>query len=155
AWMGAALGLLVDTALDAQEATAGLLLMPGHARRQAIVNHGYTDQARATGLSPGELDRRGAEAIGQPGTAGQVPARRGATGAGGATAGDDPLAFGLERLLDGVARYVAARADGAPSAMPEQADEPPETDAYPKDAKVRAARLARREAEKAAREAQK
>ncbi len=155
AWMDAALGLLVDTALDAQEATAVLLLMTGHARWQAIVNHGYTDQARETGISPDELDRQVAEVIGQLVTAEQFPHLRVAIDAGVFTAEGDPLAFGLERILDGVDLYLQARSEGAPAATPSALQQPPETDAFPKDPKVREARAARREAEKAAREAAK
>src|SRR5699024_665224 len=136
AWMDTALELLAGTALDELESIAVLLLMTGHARWQAIVDHGYRDRARESGLTPEELDRQLASLIEQLVTAEQFPHLRRAIDAGVFTADDDPLAFGLERLLDGVALYVTARADGGPSTMPEQPDEPPETDAYPKDAKV-------------------
>src|SRR5690625_226680 len=155
AWMDAALELMSGTPLEPLESTAVLLLMTGHARWQAIVDHGYTNRAREVGITPNELDRQIAGMIERLVTAEQFPYLRGAIDAGVFTADDDPLAFGLERILDGVELYVRSRAEGAPAAMPTEPEDPPATDAFPKDTKVRAARIARREAEKAAREAQK
>ncbi len=155
AWMDAALELMSGTALDPREATAVLLLMTGHARWQAIVEHGYTDQARQAGTTPNELDRQMAALMDRLVTAEQFPHLRRAIDAGVFTAEGDPLAFGLDRILDGVDLYLRARADGAPAEVPPAPEVPPATDAFPKDAKVREARAARREAEKAAREAAK
>lgn len=155
AWMDAALELMSSTPLDPLECTAVLLLMTGHARWQAIVDRGYEEQARAEELTADDLDRQIADTIDALVTAEQFPHLRPAIDAGVFTADADPLAFGLDRMLDGVGFYVESRAGGAPSAVPRQPEEPPDTDAFPKDAKVRAARIARREAEKAAREAQK
>ena len=155
AWMDAALELMSSTPLDPLECTAVLLLMTGHARWQAIVDRGYEEQARAEELTADDLDRQIADTIDALVTPEQFPHLRPAIDAGVFTADADPLAFGLERLLDGVGLYVDSRASGAPSAVPQQPEEPPATDAFPKDAKVRAARIARKEAEKAARESQK
>lgn len=155
AWMDAAHELMANTPLDPLECTAVLLLMTGHARWQAIVDRGYEEQARAQALTADALDRQIADTIDALVTAEQFPYLRPAIDAGVFTADADPLAFGLERVLDGVALYIDSRAAGAPPAMPRQPTEPPGTDAFPKDPKVRAARIARREAEKAAREAQK
>ncbi|MGH1548129.1 TetR/AcrR family transcriptional regulator C-terminal domain-containing protein [Leifsonia poae] len=61
----------------------------------------------------------------------------------------DDFAFGLERILDGIERYVAARGEGAsiaPMPRPESA---------PRDKAVREAAKARREAESKLREARK
>lgn len=154
-WMDTALELMSGTPLDPLECTAVLLLMSGHARWQATVERGYDEQARADEISPDDLDRQIAEMIATLVTPEQFPHLRPAIDAGVFTADADPLTFGLERMLDGVALYVESRSAGEPSTMPPEREQPPETDAFPKDAKVRAARIARREAEKAAREAQK
>lgn len=155
AWMDAAFEALSATPLDPLESTAVLLLMIGHARWQAIVDHGYTDSAREAGLTTNELDAQIAGFIEQLVTAEQFPYLRRAIEAGVFTGDDDPLMFGLDRILDGVALYLQDRIDGAPATVPPAPEAAPEADAFPKDAKVRAARTARREAEKAAREAQK
>jgi hypothetical protein len=60
--------------------------------------------------------------------------------------------FGLSVLLDGIGLYIEQRTSGAPVTVPDEA-QPTET--YPKDAAVKAARQARREAETRLREAQK
>ncbi|WP_314148184.1 TetR/AcrR family transcriptional regulator [uncultured Leifsonia sp.] len=62
----------------------------------------------------------------------------------------DDFAFGLERILDGIERYVSARAAGEPVTAFEERPEP-----LPSDKAVREAAKARREAEKALREARK
>jgi len=64
--------------------------------------------------------------------------------------GQDDFAFGLERILDGIERYVAARAAGEPVTAAE-----PRPEAVPNDKAVREAAKQRREAEKALREARK
>ncbi|MDN4614692.1 TetR/AcrR family transcriptional regulator [Leifsonia sp. F6_8S_P_1B] len=62
----------------------------------------------------------------------------------------DDFAFGLERILDGIERYVAARAAGEPAAAA-----PARPESLPRDKAVREAAKARREAESALREARK
>lgn len=62
----------------------------------------------------------------------------------------DDFAFGLERILDGIERYIAARATGEPVVAAEPRPEP-----IPHDKAVREAAKQRREAEKALREARK
>lgn len=64
--------------------------------------------------------------------------------------GQDDFAFGLERILDGIERYVAARASGEPITAAE-----PRPEEIPNDKAVREATKLRREAEKALREARK
>ncbi|MFF2052466.1 TetR/AcrR family transcriptional regulator C-terminal domain-containing protein [Leifsonia sp. NPDC058194] len=64
--------------------------------------------------------------------------------------GQDDFAFGLERILDGIERYVAAREQGE-----ELSPAPERPEAVPNDKTVREASKARREAEKALREARK
>ncbi len=62
----------------------------------------------------------------------------------------DDFAFGLERILDGIERYLAARESGEPIAVAEARPEP-----VPRDRAVREAAKARREAEGRLREARK
>ena len=62
----------------------------------------------------------------------------------------DDFAFGLERILDGIAAYVAARRSGEPVTAYEERPEP-----IPRDKAVREAAKARREAESKLREARK
>jgi AcrR family transcriptional regulator len=62
----------------------------------------------------------------------------------------DDFAFGLERILDGIATYVAARRSGEPVTAYEERPEP-----LPRDKAVREAAKARREAESRLREARK
>lgn len=64
---------------------------------------------------------------------------------------DEDASFGLERILDGVERYVAARADGRQTPPVVQ----PTAEPYPHDKAVAEAVKARREAEKKVREALK
>ena len=155
AWMDTALTLLSTTGLDPVENTAVLLMMTGHARWRAIVDRGYQEQARASEMSTDDLDRQIAERIDRLVTAEHFPHLRTAIDAGVFTTDANPLTFGLERMLDGVALYISSRGDGARSEMPHEPQQPPATDAFPKDPQVRAACAARREAEKTAREAQK
>jgi len=62
----------------------------------------------------------------------------------------DDFAFGLERILDGIATYMAARRSGEPVTPYEDRPEP-----IPRDKAVREAAKARREAESRLREARK
>jgi AcrR family transcriptional regulator len=64
--------------------------------------------------------------------------------------GQDDFAFGLERILDGIERYVDARRAGEPVAAPPGRPEP-----VPSDKAVREAAKLRREAEVRLREARK
>ena len=89
-----------------------------------------------------------------PPIAEEFPALRRAVDAGVFRAeDDDPMAFGLERVLDGTEAYVAARAAGAHTPPSTRTDAEEAT--VLADKKVREAQKARREAEKRLREARK
>jgi len=68
---------------------------------------------------------------------------------------DDDFAFGLERILDGIAHHVERDGGpGSPVATEREPELPPQLE-LPRDPRVRDAAKARREAEKGVREAQK
>lgn len=154
AWMDAALEILADLPLTESERVAIMLLLTGHTRWQGIIERSYVDTASAAGVDPQAIDDARDAMLEALVTAEEFPALRRAVEAGVFRADDeDPLAFGLERLLDGVEGYVAARAAGEPASVPAA---PVEDDpAVLADKKVREAQKARREAEKRLREARK
>lgn len=155
AWFDAGLAVLDGTALDWLDRTAVLLLVMGQVRWAASIERGYTARAATAGVKPGDLDLVVERVLDTLVTADAFPTLRQALDAGVLSAEADPFVFGLERLLDGVSRYVEARDEGSPARVAEPATGPVATEGFPKDPKVRAARTARREAEKAAREAQR
>lgn len=152
AWMDAALAVMKDTPLSMEERVSALLLVTGQVRWEATVDRGYSATNRELGMTPSERDLAEQRLIGGLVTAEAFPYLHEAIAAGILVDDSDPFAFGLERLLDGVESYIAARAAGAaPGITPEV----PVTDSFPRDPEVKAARQARREAEKKLREAEK
>lgn len=153
AWMDAALDVLADLPLTEGERVAILLVVTGQTRWQGIIERAYAEAAKAAGIAPQLVDDARDAMLDALVTAEEFPALRRAVDAGVFRADDeDPLAFGLERMLDGIEVYVTARADGAPSTMPAPAADEAVVLA---DRKVREAQKSRREAEKRLREARK
>jgi AcrR family transcriptional regulator len=151
AWMDVALGVLDDSPLDPAERLGALLLVTGQTRWEATINRGYQSSNRALGVSAAERDRAEAALIASLITPEAFPYLSRAAAAGVFTSPDNPFAFGLERVLDGIESYMESKAAGRPAAAePQPADE-----AFPKDETVRHARQARREAEQKLREAKK
>jgi AcrR family transcriptional regulator len=154
AWMDAALDILGELPISEDERVAVMLLLTGQTRWQGIIERSYVESASAAGVDPQAIDDARDAILDALVTAEEFPALRRAVDAGVFRAeDDDPLGFGLDRLLDGVDVYVTARAAGAPSAMPrlEVGDDP----AVLADKKVREAQKTRREAEKRLRDARK
>lgn len=151
AWMDAALGVLDDTPLDHEERVGALLLLTGQVRWEATVDRGYDRSNSELGLSAAERDRAEAAIIASLITPEAFPYLTQAAAAGVFTSERNPFAFGLERVLDGIDSYIAAKGDDAAPPLP--GDEP--VDAFPRDEGVRKARQARREAEQRLREAVK
>lgn len=151
AWMDAALGVLNSTPLSMVERVAALLLLTGQCRWEASIDRGYKSSNQALGMEATERDRAEETLIGSLVTAEAFPHLAVAIEAGILTDPSNPFEFGLERLLDGIGSYIAARDAGTTPPVPE----PVVSDAFPRDAKVKAARQARREAETRLREAQK
>ena len=122
-----------------------MLAITGHARWSASVLASYVRMARETGVA--DIARREDELFRRLITADGYPALRAAVDAGVFLEASDPFAFGLARLLDGVAAYLASGARDAPAPWVET-----EAPAVAADRRVREARKAVRAAEKVLRE---
>lgn len=154
AWLDAALAALETTPLNAQERLAVALAVTGDARWCGIVQAGYTEQSRGSGLTPDEVAVREATLYDRVISADEFPALRRAIDDGVFLSPDDPFRFGVERVLDGVASYIAALDRDEPHARSEDwvALDPAELAG---DRRLREAQKAVREAEKALRAARK
>ncbi|KQQ65261.1 TetR/AcrR family transcriptional regulator [Microbacterium sp. Leaf320] len=106
AWLDASLEALEGTPLSADERMAVALAVTGDARWCGIVQAGYTEQSRGSGLSPDEVAVRESELYDRVITADEFPALRRAIDSGVFTSPDDPFRFGMERVLDGVSSYI-------------------------------------------------
>ena len=152
AWMDAMLGSLADVPLDEDERVAVILLVTGQLRWQSTIERSYEVAAGAAGIDPQAIDDGRSAVLDAFVTAEEFPALRRAVDAGVFAEGEDPFAFGLERVLDGVADYVAKREQGPRPAPPAVPREPAEVSG---DKRVRESRKAVREAEKRLRDARK
>jgi AcrR family transcriptional regulator len=155
AWLDLGLETLAGLPISEPEKLATVLVVMGQCRWQGLVERSYVEAARDAG---GDLQavETGMEAMMRyfitpesfPWIAEAVEG--GAFGMNG----PDPFAYGIERVLDGIEGYVAARADGAPP--PEPAPAVPEgAEALMRDPKVKEAVRMRREAERQLRDARK
>lgn len=153
AWMDAGLAALGDTPLDHRDRLAVLLLVTGAARWAGQVLAGYRRAEREGATSNGDIAIREDALYRALITGDAFPHLRAAIDAGVFLDETDPLAFGLERSLDGVAAYMAGVARG------EAVERTPwptlEDDDIADDKKVREARKAVRVAEKVLRDARK
>lgn len=112
AWLDAGLAALAATPLSTEERMAVALAVTGNARWCGIVQAGYTEQSRGTGLSPDEVALREAELYDRVITADEFPALRRALDDGAISAPNDPFRFAVERVFDGVSAYIDALGDG-------------------------------------------
>ncbi|MFJ2503023.1 TetR/AcrR family transcriptional regulator [Microbacterium sp. NPDC087592] len=154
AWLDAGLAALEETPLTAEERLAVALAMTGHARWCGIVQAGYTEQARGSGLTPDEVSAREAALFDRVITAEEFPALRRAIQDDVFLSVSDPFRFGVERTLDGVAAYIAGLDRGEEhSTATDWVDlEPAE---FAGDRRLKEAQRAVRDAEKALRAAHK
>ncbi|MBM7504284.1 TetR/AcrR family transcriptional regulator [Agromyces aurantiacus] len=152
AWMDAMLEALSSTPLDQGERVAVILLVTGQLQWQSTIERSYEVAAHAAGIETQAIDDGRSAMLAAFVTAEEFPALRRAVDAGVFADGDDPFAFGLERVFDGVAVHMAERAAGAPADASATPREAPEVTA---DKRVREARKAVREAEKRLRDARK
>lgn len=147
AWLDASLEALEETPLSADERMAVALAVTGNARWCGIVQAGYTEQSRGSGLAPDEVARRESELYDRVITSDEFPALRRAIDDGVFTSPSDPFRFGIERVFDGVAAYIDALDRGAPAQ--------PVTDWIALDPVELAGDRRLKEAQKAVREAEK
>jgi len=155
AWLDAALATLRATPLDYEEKVSVTLAVMAQARFEGIITRGYRAAAEAAGGMVDDLDARADELLARLITPEAYPEVHPALLAGVFGPGvENPFAFGLERVLDGVEAYVAARPAG-PVERSEPAASAAVDEAVERDPKVREARKARREVEKALRDARK
>ena len=154
AWLDAGLATLEGTPLTAEERMAAALAVTGHARWCGIVQAGYTEQSRGTGLTPDQVAAREAALFDRVITAEEFPALRRAIDDEVFLSAADPFRFAVERTLDGIAAYIAGLDRGDPHAdVTEWIDIDPAELAG--DRRLKEAQKAVREAEKALRAAQK
>lgn len=152
AWMDAMLDALSDVPLDEDERVAIILLLTGQLRWQSTIERSYEIAAGERGIDPQAIDDGRSAILDAFVTAEEYPALRRAVDAGVFREGEDPFAFGLERVLDGVADYIAKRAEVGRPAAPPRHQEPAEVAG---DKRVRETRKSVREAEKRLRDARK
>ena len=152
AWMDAMLDALSGVPLDEDERVAVILLVTGQLRWQSTIEHSYEVAADEAGIDTQAIDDGRSAILDAFVTAEEFPALRRAVDAGVFREGEDPFAFGLERVLDGIADYIAKRASGTRPAPQPRDDEAPDVAA---DKRVRETRKAVREAEKRLRDARK
>ena len=108
AWLDASLAALESTPLNADERMAVALAVTGDARWCGIVQAGYTAQTRSSGLNPEQVAVREATLYDRVITADEFPALRRAIDEDVFLSPADPFRFGVDRVLDGVAAYIAA-----------------------------------------------
>ncbi|GGM41179.1 TetR/AcrR family transcriptional regulator [Microbacterium saperdae] len=154
AWLDASLATLDDTPLNAEERLAVALAITGHARWCGIVQAGYSEQARGTGLSPDEVAAREAALFDRVISADEFPALRRAIEDSVFRSASDPFRFAVERTLDGVAAYIAALERDATHSLSDDwiTIDPAELAG---DRRLKEAQKSVREAEKALRAARK
>lgn len=154
AWLDAGLAALEGTPLTAEERLAVALAVTGHARWCGIVQAGYTEQSRGSGLTPEEVAAREAALFDRVITADEFPALRRAIEDDVFLSEADPFRFAVERTLDGVAAYIAGLDRGEAHAdATEWVDLDPTELAG--DRRLKEAQKAVRDAEKALRAAHK
>jgi AcrR family transcriptional regulator len=151
AWFDVALLTLSTTPLSYNDRTSVVLAIEAQSRWAATIRRGYADAAVA---DPDSRDAAVLAALVTPEEFPEVAAamRAGAFAprGGDPTVVEDPFAFGLERVLDGVEAFLAGRTGtGSPVAVDAL------TDAASRDQKYREAVKSRREVEKKLREARK
>lgn len=153
AWLDAGLAATSATALSGSERLAVMLLVMGHARWCGSVLAAYAKTAREGGMTDAEITVAEDALFRRLVSADAYPALREAIDGGVFLSDADPFAFGLARILDGIASYLAAVADGRPDAPKPWVE--PDDSAVRDDKRYREADRAVRSAEKALRDAQK
>jgi len=155
AWLESALQVLEPVPVSMNDKASIVLALIAQARWEGHVSRGYAEAAAAAGSTPDDLELAATGILEQLVTADEFPFVHAALHAGvfspDADPGDNPFAFGRERVLDGVEAYLA----GAPRVDAVAADADPLDPEVARDPKVKDAVKTRREAEKRLREARK
>jgi AcrR family transcriptional regulator len=141
-----------DLPLTDAEKMGTALLLSSYARAAGVVERDVR-RSRETGAQPPQNGEALTAALAELVTPERFPDLAPLVASGGYADDEDEqddFAFGLERILDGIERYIAARASGEPVVAAEPRPEP-----IPHDKAVREAAKQRREAEKTLREARK
>ncbi len=141
-----------DLPLTDAEKMGTALLLSSYARAAGVVERDVR-QSREKGAQPPQNGEALTAALAELVTPERFPDLAPLVASGGYADDEDEqddFAFGLERILDGIERYIAARGSGEPVVAAEPRPEP-----IPHDKAVREAAKQRREAEKALREARK
>ncbi|HWV47848.1 MAG TPA: TetR/AcrR family transcriptional regulator [Microbacterium sp.] len=154
AWIDAGLESLADTPLAESERLAVALAMTGQARWYGMVLAGYSEQARATGLTADEVSARESALFDRVISAEEYPHLRRAIDAGVFVDQQDPFRFATERLLDGIGMYIDALDRGEGRVAIQEWLEVDRAE-LAGDKKYREAQKAVRDAEKALRDARK
>lgn len=159
AWVDAALEVMDDTPLSEEERIAVTLLVMGHARWYGAVATGYAQRARTSGVDGETIEAEEAALFDRLISADEYPYLRRAIDAGVFTSTADPFQFGADRILDGVAGYLAGRERGeaADAPSPWIVDDPLLGDKRYRDAhkQLRDAERSLRDARKALRQAER
>ena len=151
AWMDAGLEALEGTTLDGDERIGALLLVTGQVRWYGTILASYARLTRESGLSPSEITEREANLYTRLITSDEFPALHRAVAEGVFRSDADPFRFGLERILDGIAAYIAASPADRPAPTHTWAER--ESPPVVADKKYREAQKVVREAERALRAA--
>lgn len=153
AWLDVALEALDEVSLVDDDKLGIVLALIAQVRWEATVSRGYLEAAAGAGAGPDDLDESAARLLDGLVTAEAYPFVRRALDAGafGPVPGGNPFAFGLERVLEGVAQYIAQN----PSERRTAPAADPLDEAAARDQKYKEAVKDRREVEKKLREARK
>ncbi len=150
AWLDAALEVLADQPLDSEEKLSVALAVIAQTRWQGSIERGYRETAQAAGTPENDIDLAAAAVLRELITVEEFPHLRVVLDDGAFEPGpDDPFAFGLDRVLDGIERYISLQP--ADRIRPTWGADDPTA----RDPKVREAAKGVREAEKNLREARK
>jgi hypothetical protein len=150
-WLDAGLEIMRELPLDYHEKVSITLAVMAHNRFRGIVERGYQAGAEAAGASIDEFEHAGIAILDALVTAEQFPDVRAALDAGVFAGGADPFSWGLERLFDGIERYLQTDVADRPRASGEH----PVDQRVLEDKHVKVAAKERREAEKLLRDARK
>lgn len=166
AWLDAGLSGLARSGLSVPERMGALISVMGLARWQAIIERGYGAAMEGAGTAPSDFARTEQLLLEHFVTEEDFPALAPVLATGYFAQDENAFAFGLDMLISGIEKHLAAgraagidggdaNADPAAASAEDEGTAPDVATAFPKDPKVKARRIKRREAEKNLRLARK